>query len=124
MKPLPEEVEIEKIFNIIKEVNPLMKTPPLYMVDLEDGFSSFGRCSDKGVVKFSLSCGGERVITNEGFVNTVCHEIIHYNHFEWRHNEQFECALNLLFPVVLNKIKQKIEEEKNYGTNNREKATE
>jgi len=107
MKMLPEEVEIKKIFDLVVELFPALKVPEMQNVIFENSYRRMGKCTKHGQITFSFSAHTELDCKNEEFVDTVVHELIHYNHFELNHNEEFRTMNN----VVRNKVLQKLRED-------------
>jgi hypothetical protein len=88
LKPLNEEIEILKIFSAITKVSK-MKVPELYQVDFCDDVKAYGRCDYQCGISISITNIGERSINNPKFIETVCHEIVHFNHFNYGHSKLF-----------------------------------
>lgn len=108
MKPLPEELEIMKVFDIIREVSD-MKTPDINNVQFESTLrhNRAGACNDVGVVYITLVHGVNPVCTNINFVDTVVHEVVHYNQQKLSHNDQFYCTLKELRNKVVSKLNER-----------------
>jgi hypothetical protein len=107
MKPLPDEIEIQKVFDAIKSVSSL-KVPDMSQVVFEQsGKSRIAYCSDVGEVGFNLHYCKDRTCMNFKFVETVCYEIVHYNSFELGHNPEFWTKLDKLFTDVIAYLNRK-----------------
>jgi hypothetical protein len=101
MKPLPDEVEILKVFDAIQSVSGL-KVPDISQIVMEPLYrGKRGYCSDVGQVGFNLVECKDRTCANERFVETVVHEIVHYNYWELAHSQKFYDILYQLLPKVL-----------------------
>lgn len=87
MKALPEEQAVEKIFEALHAVSDL-RTPDIMNINFTDSANAYGTCSQQGQVNICFN--QELNLNNPRFVETVVHEIIHYNYWEWAHNAQFQ----------------------------------
>jgi predicted metal-dependent hydrolase len=103
LKLLPDEEEIQKVFNAIKKVKPEVKVPLIHEVDLDGSTKRYGSCLYKGGISISMTNIPDRTINNFKFIETVCHEVVHYNHYEYGHSE--------LFWEILNDLKEKVRKE-------------
>lgn len=102
MKPLQEEVEIAKIFDAIKKVSKFV-VPEVHQVGFCDDLNAYGRCTDKTGITISITNIQDRTIKNPKFIETVCHEVVHFNHFNYGHSQ--------LFWEIFKDLHEKVKEE-------------
>lgn len=93
MKPLPQEERIEKIFRLALEIKPGWTAPNICEIEFSTNPNWYGAV---GVItkrtKFSIhTCD----MDSNRFVETVLHELTHYNGF-MDHGNQFWLTLNAL----------------------------
>jgi len=93
MKPLQEEIEIERVLKAFKYLYPELNVPELRNVEIVEAARRKGRCYKDGTIELTfrhddMSC------KSKDFVNTIIHELIHYNFFNLGHSEEFYCKLN------------------------------
>lgn len=102
MKPLDYEDVIERVFKVIAR-NPKIKVPLPEAVNLRHDGKAYGRANEKQIW-ISLDLTGEPTITNVEFINTLCHEIVHYNGI-MNHGAEFWSAFNLLYNRVVAELR-------------------
>ena len=103
MKPLEEEILIELIFNIIKKVSPITKTPPPQMVMLSHLPAMMGRGGPRYGINIDLTKSGEPTIWNDEYIDTVVHEVVHYNGV-MGHGPRFTNVMSQLSEQVMKEI--------------------
>lgn len=106
MKPLPEEIAIQKIFDIVKRRG--YKTPELLDVQFCCKSGILGM-ANKQVLYISANYPSDMALTNPRFVETVCHELIHYNGI-MNHGESFWQNTKTLTENVLQTLKEELDE--------------
>ena len=104
MKPLPEEIAIEKIFKIASQRG--FKVPELLDVQFCCKSGILGM-ANKQVIYISTNYPGEMSCNNPRFVETVCHELIHYNGI-MNHGESFWLSVRTLKENVLKTLKEEM----------------
>lgn len=102
MKPLDYEEVIERIFKILAQ-NPRIKLPTPDAVHLRHDHKAYGRANTKQIW-ISLDLTGEPSIENTNFINTLVHEVVHYNGI-MDHSHKFWEAFNLLYERVLSVLR-------------------
>ncbi len=110
MKALCEEIEIQKILNAAKSIG--LKVPCLFEINFYTSGYSLG-CANLQQVNIVANYPGEMSTSNLQFVETVVHELVHYNGI-MHHKIKF---WNLL-GYYLEKIQNKLKEEQNNVANN------
>ncbi len=106
MKPLPHEIELQKVLDAIKEVAPHFKVPPIYMFQFIEKTDRHGDAWQTDEIRLSLQTIGEFNCENEQFVKTTVHEVVHLNFWEDGHNDNFQTMNNLMFGKVWNKLRE------------------
>ena len=107
MKPLPEEEVLEEIFDLIKQANPKLLIPDPDVVRFFNSNRVLGLGGPHHGTDFNIAkYQNDLSINNEGLVDTVCHEIIHFNGF-MGHGPAFVGALGILLKKVNKIIKGK-----------------
>ena len=102
MKPLQEELETQKVFNAIRKVS-MLEVPALHEVTFDDDVKALGRCYKNGGISISFTNITDRTAKNVQFVETVCHEVVHYNHYTYGHSK--------LFYEILTELTEKVRKE-------------
>ena len=113
MIQLQEEIELKKILNAIKEIEPNYKIPPIHMFYFDSSIrrrKAFGLAYSTGTICLSLRDIGEFNINNYQFIRTVVHEIVHLNYWDLGHNDPFYSINNYLFERVIELLKTKGEQ--------------
>jgi len=111
LKPLPDEIEILKIFDAIKSCSDF-KCPTIDNVNLDClgyGRRRLGTCNDVGIIEICISPDIKVSADNYNFVNTVVHEVVHYNQTKLSHNDKFYADLKELLGKVINKLNERRE---------------
>jgi hypothetical protein len=102
MKALDYEDVIERVFRVMTR-NPHLKVPTPDAVHLKHDGKAYGRANTKQIW-ISLDLTGEPSITNTEFINTLCHEVVHYNGISG-HSAEFWNAFNLLYNRVVAELR-------------------
>lgn len=113
--PLPHEIELQRVLDTIKEVAPHFKVPPIYMFQFMERGNIYGNASITEEINLSMRTIGEFNCSNEHFVSTIVHEVIHLNCWENGHDQTFQNINSLIFRKVWMKLKTK--EVQNVTTN-------
>lgn len=107
MKPLPEEEMLEKIFTIIKQASPKLLVPGPGDVQFFNSSRVLGRGGPHYGVDFNIARYNNNLsINNEDLVDTVCHEVIHFNGI-MGHGPTFVKALKILLEKVNKTIRRR-----------------
>ena len=113
MKPLPEEKVLEEIFAIIKQANPKLLIPDPDVVRFFNSNKILGLGGPHHGTDFNIAkYESDLSINNKDLVDTVCHEIIHFNGL-MGHGPAFTKALSILLEKV-NKIIRRQEDVRTY----------
>jgi predicted SprT family Zn-dependent metalloprotease len=94
MKPLPEEVEIQKVLDALRKVRPDWKVPELHQFNFDDRYSGeYGHVNQAGQISLSMKTIENRTTDNIHFIYVIVHEITHYNFWNEKHSRLFhhEC---------------------------------
>jgi len=104
MGPLKQEIELEKVLNTVKCIEPNIKLPPIHMFQFIDRDDRYGDASSIGEIRLSMRTIGDFDCKNEQFVSTIIHEVTHLNCWEEGHNEKFQMMNAFLFDRVWKKL--------------------
>jgi hypothetical protein len=105
LKPLPHEIELQKVLDAIIAVAPDWNVPPLDMFDfMPTGTKVYGLAYNTGSISLNLNTLGEFSCKNKQFVETIVHEVVHVNHWDEGHSNQFWIIHGMLLDKVLNKL--------------------
>jgi len=113
MKPLNEEIAIQKIFDICKIFG--LNIPDIKDVEFYTSSVSQGRVLLGETVTLQICTNyqsGDMDLNNPNFIKTVCHELVHYNGI-LNHSDMFWDRLKILYFHVQNKL---MEEKENGST--------
>jgi hypothetical protein len=113
LKPLPHEIELQKVLDAIKDVAPHFKVPPIYMFQFMERGDIYGNACNTEEINLSMRTIGDFNCNNEQFVATVVHEVVHLNCWENGHDDVFKSMNSLMFIKVwrkLNEAQQPIQE--------------
>jgi len=103
MKPLDEELIVEEIFDIVKQVSPEIKTPSINDVTFLNSHRIGGYATQYGIA-INLIRFEDLSLTNHALVQTVCHELVHYSGI-MNHSQKFWDKLKEVLTKVENQIK-------------------
>lgn len=113
MKPLPHEIELQKVLDAIKATFPHFKVPPLYMFEFIEKYDRGGHATRYDQIALSMPTIGEFCCSNQNFVRVIVHEVVHLNCWEDGHNEHFWIVNSKAFDKVWKKINEGRKDEKN-----------
>ena len=98
MKPLPEEIFIDRVSKAILTVRPNYAIPEFTF--FVAGNQLRGLANHKEI-KFNCGVADE----SERFVKTIVHEVVHYNGY-MHHKETFFKELNVVYDAVIDSFRK------------------
>ena len=107
MKPLPHEIELQKVLDTISEVAPHLVVPPIYMFEFLERLDCYGNIRKNcELIGLSMTSIGDFKCENKQFVNTIVHEVIHLNYWKLGHNKEFDVINKMIFDRVWNRLQK------------------
>jgi len=109
MKPLKEELIVKQIFQIVRQVTDL-DIPPPESVNFYNSGRTWGRAAVIYGIDLNLDLFDDITLNNQQLVETIIHELVHYNGVK-NHGQKFQKKLQECLMAVQNKIKKEENDE-------------